>query len=561
MRFLKAKLAKEEGILQVVERNANQIPPYAILSHTWEEDEVKFEDIESGRANDVSRETLEAKAKSSPFEAKSLLKLKNACAQAADDGYEYIWVDTCCIDKRSSAELSEAINSMFAWYRDAKVCYAFLLHAPDDLDTAKTLAQFSANRWFQRGFTLQELLAPRRVVFFSGRWIRIGVKSRLSDLLARITGIDAIILRGRRSIFSASVARRMSWAAKRVTTRPEDSAYCLMGIFSVNMPMLYGEGAEKAFIRLQEEIMKQSDDQSLFAWVNPYMRPSEQTGLLASYPSCFLDSNDMIPYQDWEPRASYAMTNCGLKIDLHLTPVDGDIFLAALNCPVPPDYKDANFLALYLWRLPGGDERYVRIKAEQTASVSLRDRGGLRTVYVRQNPELPSSEGVYLRPFIQLSGGPPNDYSLARILYLQWSHEAAPTPPIRRPARYWVPSEWPLVFPMRRKPGQLSVALLFQRGANEQLAILIGTVDGYEIALYVCKLWYEVDLNRLTFTAMESIYVLMIAGNFRTYQYPRICTNRPVIHCSSRYYMIDFDFLPTTFQEFTLLPGIIDILG
>ncbi|OTA53183.1 HET-domain-containing protein [Hypoxylon sp. EC38] len=265
MKLLQTQTAKETGILRLVEKRVNELPPYAILSHTWEDDEITFEDIENGRANDASMKTPAALA--------SLSKLRGACIQAAADGFEYIWIDSCCIEKRSSAELSEAINSMFAWYRDAAVCYAFLLNAPNELLTTEAKAEFKSNRWFTRGWTLQELLAPTEVIFFSGSWVNIGDKRLLCLLLADITKIDKEILLGERPLTSESLARRMSWAAKRVTTRPEDMAYCLMGIFSVNMPMLYGEGAEKAFLRLQEEIMKLSDDQSLFAWVKPNSSP------------------------------------------------------------------------------------------------------------------------------------------------------------------------------------------------------------------------------------------------------------------------------------------------
>ncbi|OTB00391.1 hypothetical protein M426DRAFT_267724, partial [Hypoxylon sp. CI-4A] len=282
MRFLETRAAKEDRVLRLVEKKANELPKYAILSHTWEEDEITFEDIENGKASHSSAKTAAARA--------SLSKIYGACIQAAADDYEYIWIDSCCIDKRSSAELSESINSMFVWYRDAAICYAFLLASPNELGTAEFKAQFAQNKWFTRGWTLQELLAPQDVIFFQDDWIPIGEKRLL-------------------------VARRMSWAAKRVTTRPEDMAYCLMGIFSVNMPMLYGEGGEKAFLRLQEEIMKQSDDQSLFAWVNPASPPDAMEGLLASEPSYFLHSNTIIPYQDWEPRAPYTLTNRGLRIE------------------------------------------------------------------------------------------------------------------------------------------------------------------------------------------------------------------------------------------------------
>ncbi|OTB11211.1 hypothetical protein K445DRAFT_68687, partial [Daldinia sp. EC12] len=316
MRLLEARIAKETGVLKLVEKRPNELLRYAILSHTWEDDEITFNDIENGEATYASAKTTAAHA--------SLSKLLGACTQAANDGYEYIWIDSCCIDKRSSSELSEAINSMFVWYRDADICYAFLLKAPNELVTPEAKAKFETNKWFTRGWTLQELLAPKNLIFFSGDWVPIGEKKFLCLLLAKITRIDYKILLGDEPLNSASIARRMSWAAQRVTTRSEDRAYSLMGIFSVNMPMLYGEGGENAFLRLQEEIMKQSSDESLFAWVNLNSQPDARCGLLAADPSYFLNSMDLIPYQDWEPREPYTLTNRGLKIDLHITALGGD---------------------------------------------------------------------------------------------------------------------------------------------------------------------------------------------------------------------------------------------
>lgn len=247
------------------------IPPYAILSHTWGDEEVTYKDH---------------------IEQTALLKRGydkiHSCRRLADsEGFQYIWIDTCCIDKSSSAELSEAINSMFNWYRDAGICYAYLsdVHSSED-PTAET-SSFARSRWFSRGWTLQELLAPTEVVFLGSDWVEIGTKKSLRSLVSRITRIDAKVL-NECSWSEYSVAQKMSWAAGRRTTRPEDGAYCLMGLFDVNMPLLYGEG-HKAFSRLQQEILKQSDDQSIFAWSCPEEDHShtQLTGLLAPSPESF----------------------------------------------------------------------------------------------------------------------------------------------------------------------------------------------------------------------------------------------------------------------------------
>jgi hypothetical protein len=172
---------------------------------------------------------------------------------------------SCCIDKKSSAELSEAINSMYRWYNQAVTCYAFLADVSWTGDAVEIEAQLKSSRWFKRGWTLQELIAPRTVVFFSSEWRSLGTKSQLTSALSFITGIDPDYLEGK-DVKLASISKRMFWASSRNTTRTEDIAYCLLGIFDINMPLLYGEG-KRAFRRLQEEILKvQPYEHTLFAW-------------------------------------------------------------------------------------------------------------------------------------------------------------------------------------------------------------------------------------------------------------------------------------------------------
>ena len=235
--------------LQIREFHSD-IPQYAILSHTWVDgEEVTLEDMAA-----PSRE-IQTKA--------GYQKILQCCNQAVSDKWEFIWVDTCCIDKRSSAELSEAINSMYRWYADAKVCYAYL---PDVKDRDHPESEFANSRWFRRGWTLQELVAPSDVVFFGGEeWFKIGTKANLRDAISRITKIDISILRCSQDVFKASIAQRMSWASARKTTRKEDLAYSLLGIFGVNMPLLYGEG-DNAFVRLQLELLNLTNDHTIFAW-------------------------------------------------------------------------------------------------------------------------------------------------------------------------------------------------------------------------------------------------------------------------------------------------------
>ena len=146
---------------------------------------------------------------------------------------------------------------MCFWYQEAKVCYVYLA----DVSSKEA---FSKSRWFTRGWTLQELIAPSTVIFFDENWTKLGTKADLEEIISNRTGIPESILSGDDDLEEFSIAQRMSWAAERETSRIEDHAYSLMGIFGINMPLLYRE-RESAFIRLQEEIMKISDDHSLFA--------------------------------------------------------------------------------------------------------------------------------------------------------------------------------------------------------------------------------------------------------------------------------------------------------
>jgi heterokaryon incompatibility protein (HET) len=236
---------------------SDDIPRYAILSHTWGSDteEVSFKDMMDG--NGTSKPGYD--------------KIRFCGEQARCDSLQYFWIDTCCIDKSNSTELQEAINSMFRWYRDAAKCYVYvadvLRPALDaDHDGKPSLlpweSSFQKSRWFSRGWTLQELVAPAVVEFFSKEGEYLGNKRSLERHIHEVTGIPVKALQGS-PLSDFSVPERMLWAENRDTTRKEDKAYSLLGIFDVHMPLIYGEGREKAFKRLRDEIHKASQGKLL----------------------------------------------------------------------------------------------------------------------------------------------------------------------------------------------------------------------------------------------------------------------------------------------------------
>ncbi|KAK0714551.1 heterokaryon incompatibility protein-domain-containing protein, partial [Lasiosphaeris hirsuta] len=246
-------------------------PKYAILSHTWGEEELSLQEWIYPSPSTVMKSGYE--------------KILSACAIAARHGFGYIWIDTNCIDKTSSAELSEAINSMFNWYRNAEVCYAYLadVSAPrpkpraiNNKDSAGLqmgpwIDDFGASRWFTRGWTLQELLAPKNLHFYDNGWSYFGTKAEFAQQISKTTGIGGeYLVWGEEAEspppwVSTSIAERMSWLSRRETGRVEDIAYCMLGIFGINMSLLYGEGWN-AFFRLQQELIRNYDDHTLFCW-------------------------------------------------------------------------------------------------------------------------------------------------------------------------------------------------------------------------------------------------------------------------------------------------------
>ncbi|KAM5346102.1 hypothetical protein ACJ41O_009107 [Fusarium nematophilum] len=330
------------------------IPDYAILSHTWTKDEVSFQEFSAISRNDPR-----------------LSKTVGCCRRALGDGLKYVWVDTFCIDKTSSAELSEAINSMYQWYKNSNICYVYLSDVhPGDGDEDGPGPAFRESRWFTRGWTLQELLAPDIVEFFDSSWYSIGLKCEwpaktihrrlgglngsLSGIVADITSISSLVLRGVVGTQTLSVAERMSWAARRETTRPEDEAYSLFGIFSINMPLLYGEGGQRAFFRLQEEIMRQTHDHSIFSW--GFGLGPTHDGILADSPAEFACCGDLV-VSGVGPRgrrSHYTVTNLGVQIQIPVVTVENGTRYGLFNATRREAWDRC--LALPLRRVEGTSE-------------------------------------------------------------------------------------------------------------------------------------------------------------------------------------------------------------
>lgn len=509
---------------------------YAILSHTWGEDEIIFRDLVNG--NSERKPAYD--------------KVKFACRQAAADGYSYIWIDNCCIEKSSSAELSEAINSMYVWYQRAGICYASLFdveaRADMDMQSEEFRDHLSRSKWFKRGWTLQELLAPSEMIFFAKDWTVIGKKADLHDILSSITGIDEVILEDPKKLHSASIAKRMSWAADRETTRPEDLAYCLMGIFSVNMPMLYGEGGVKAFLRLQEEIMKQSDDQSLFAWTVDSAPDSDKHGLLANSPSAFRSSGKIMPYEDYEPRHPFQMTNRGLSIELPLSWLSEDIWIAALDCPVPPAYPDSSFLAVYLQKISEDSDLYVRTRIGRLRQVN--NRGAKQMIYVRQ---VLDNRFDHQRPFprhiFQLRNMPSlGEYQTVSII-LSPNEKEKPEPPRLATSRispqqtFLLPR--PSTFSIARGAHQLTVAIILQHVPDgELLVVMLGSSIDFRVGYYAATVS---DLKVDTSNPFESFSLHFQSTEPYSYSVIELKNHNvrvkmdSVISGAEKYYMVDVE--------------------
>ena len=397
----------------------DKIPPYAILSHRWGDDEVSYQ-VFSKRHKDKHKAFLET--------SEGYRKILNFCEYAPklwkDEGLwrdvsrgydsfqdndpentlkylEWVWIDTCCIDKSSSADLSEAINSMYQWYENAVFCCVYLADV-------QTLSSFTASEWFTRGWTLQELLAPDNVAFLNRDWETLGTKTSLCKLIVTASGISEDYVAGYDVTDSATIAERFSWASRRRTSRIEDHAYCLFGIFQVSLPLMYGEG-NRAFQRLQEELLRVSTDDSIFAWSlsSPpgfLMRTTQKVGWLADSAASFNGCEPLtIATQEIRKernrRVNCQMTRWGIEMDVTVV-AKADLNRSLRGMLVRLKCEDLHLMPFLLGLQSNGEDWHV-IERDQQAIHNAMSAKFIRSV--RNNTVLVRHVSIIARPYGSLS--------------------------------------------------------------------------------------------------------------------------------------------------------------
>jgi hypothetical protein len=348
--------------------NENDLPSYAILSHRWGHGEVNYQEWKDAQKSQVR------------IDSPGYRKIAKFCAIAKNDGKAWVWVDTCCINKSNSSELDAAIRSMFRWYQNAHTCYVYL----DDIQGSKA-RNITTSRWWTRGWTLQELIAPKRVAFYNAQWGRFGSKQDFSREISKRTNIpEAVIEDTTSSLYKQCPhAQRLSWAAGRETTMTEDRAYSLQGICQVDMQTRYGEGNE-AFMRLQMEIMGNFAGESLLAWKPPVHRSQvDNVGVLATSVDAFQSCANLSVLgkhssKGFKPRRTGPgftkrdwVTLTALAIPLWPKPVEGQPkpVQRDLRTRVPPNYKQPKY-----WAIPLTTETKDSKSAEYSSILVVAER-------------------------------------------------------------------------------------------------------------------------------------------------------------------------------------------
>lgn len=342
-------------------------------------------------------------------------------------------------------------------------------------------------------------------------------------------------------------------------------AYCLMGLFDVHMPMLYGEGAEKAFLRLQEEIMASSDDQSLFAWRDEDALPNARYGLLATSPRFFRDSSRIVPYQDWQCRPPYQMTNRGLQVELPLTELGDqkDTYLAALDCPVPPDYDDHCFLTIYLEKLPGSEVQFARVMANQFGGQEW-NPGKVQQIYVRQQQKASAKpSGVFPRHVFQMRKAAflKGNYKAVDMLIPEGA-EVKEILLTQRGATQWIPDRKTQAFRIGKVPwAQVAGAILFEREEDgERLLVRVGSTGQAKVGFDAVRLLPKhragsEDPDHLR-RQVRDTFVPRQSGQSVELKYHRVRVNfaDPQVHGGSKYILVDLEIEAVRFADRTTPP-------
>ncbi|KAI6101886.1 hypothetical protein F5141DRAFT_1242909 [Pisolithus sp. B1] len=380
--------------------------PYAILSHAWGAGE---------------RDYFQKIGTKSICMEPGYEKVEMCCRLAQQDGLDYVWINDCCADANTRGTRSEARISAYAWFQQAQVCYTYLGNVDGDEDPREKFSQFRDSWWFQHSWTLQELLAPKHMFFFVKDWTMIGTKADLVDIISDVTGIHKDALEHPERIPCFSIATRMSWAKGRTSTKEEDRVYTLMGLFDVNLPVAYGEGETKTFLKLQNEIMKITDDQSIFAWRSvagaSVSSESDALGILASTYECFVECGDIqkIPYDQWSeycgehfhpkklanPQLDMDPSCRGLQATLPVRQrgIDLDALLACARGPAIwngskyiTDLKKAGLICIRLQQSYRGYERAYKCRLE-TVTINDFQKFGLQEIHLctsQSSPDLGS---------------------------------------------------------------------------------------------------------------------------------------------------------------------------
>jgi hypothetical protein len=415
---------------------------YAILSHRWVGAEITFDQIQKHAAE--LRTVGEKEKQSSSFQ---LDKIRGACATAHQLGFTWIWIDNCCINKASATEESESINSMFKWYRDAQVCITYLSdvrlgapsgppsyeatkaasegksliathnHEKEVPSMFRSVSSQSPSEWFSRGWTLQELLAPREMRFYDSVWTYMGTKTSLAHEIENVTGIEIQYLIGSRHFRKASIATKMSWQAGRTTARIEDIAYSMLGLFNIMMVPQYGEG-QRAFMRLQHQLQSMQPDESLFAWRMPNSSAgdqydveaspdtvwaSDEWGLLAPTPDWFKSCGNVSIEEDSlnirRPTEGFQTTQQGTRVQ----------FL-----PMAGSGKYMAIMMLASLTIVGGLPAFLAVKKHMEKKV-MKGVAFPLNCWVRDETGKLAAVSIYLRPVSKESMSQPQPYKMKRI--------------------------------------------------------------------------------------------------------------------------------------------------